>query len=248
MVVPSIVLLTLGVRIIVQQEELTEKHLLDQQRLRTNEFERGLAARLDRIALDRRDPAVVFTTTIAGGRLVLPWEELSRQESKGSQAFGDAVARAEREEFGRGNFDLAASHLDRALTLAASDQERAYAHLLRARVYAKASHTADADREYRFLLSVPLSIADQDGMPFAFYAAERLLATPRATDADRASVARLIDEAADSPATLPPAAWYLLRGLNDRLDRNSHADADARRRLAPRLADIEQTLALQRNL
>jgi hypothetical protein len=43
MVVPSIVLLTLGVRIIVQQEELTEKHLLDQQRLRANEFERALS-------------------------------------------------------------------------------------------------------------------------------------------------------------------------------------------------------------
>jgi signal transduction histidine kinase len=249
MVVPSIVLLTLGVRIIVQQEELTEKHLLDQQRLRANEFERALSSRLARIALDHDDPALVFTAALSGGRLVLPWETPPRGDLAGSAAFGDAVMRAEREEFAAGRLDVAASRLDTALTLAGSGQQRAYMHLLRARVFAKASRHPEADRDYRFLLAVPLSAVDQDGMPFALYAAERLLATTRATDADRTAIARVIDAAADGRTTLPPAAWYLLRGVHDRLDTSGGVEADARRRrLAARISDVEQALALQRNL
>ena len=57
-----------GRPLIVQQEELAHKHLTDQQRLRANEFERALAAQLDRVRVNPRDPAVAVVATLVDGR------------------------------------------------------------------------------------------------------------------------------------------------------------------------------------
>ena len=74
MAVPCIVLTALGVRIIVQQEELAEKHAADERRLQVSEFGRALSSRLEQIRENPRDPAVALVATVADGRLVLPWE------------------------------------------------------------------------------------------------------------------------------------------------------------------------------
>jgi hypothetical protein len=74
MAVPSVVLVGLGIRIIVQQGELADKQVVDQQRLRASEFERALAAQLDHLRVDHDDPAVALVATIANGNLILPWD------------------------------------------------------------------------------------------------------------------------------------------------------------------------------
>jgi signal transduction histidine kinase len=247
MVVPSIVLVGLGVRIIVQLDELAEKRLEDQQRLRTNEFERALAMQLDRVRADPQDPAVALVATIVDGRLILPWDMPPRAEPLDA-AFSARIARAEREEFATGRLDVALSELDAALRIATSERQRAHARLLRARVLAKAQRPADADRDYRALLASPLSIRDEDGMPFALYAGDRLITSGRATAADRDAIAALADTAAHVPA-LPPAAWYLMRRLDTATRRTDDPKSDARgEQIARHLAEIEHALALQRDI
>jgi signal transduction histidine kinase len=251
MVVPAVVLVGLGVRIIVQQEELTDKHLADQHRLRVNEFERTLVARLDRIRRDPRDPAVALTAAIVNGRLVLPWDARSRSDPAADAAFGAAIAAAEREEFGTGRLDAASAHVDRALTLATSGQQKAYARLLRARILVKAHRLADADGEYRALLRVPLSTVDQDGMPYALYAADRLVAAAAVTAADLAAVDLVVDDAAAAAAPLPPAGWYLLRTVDARIHtRPDKAAASSmhRERIDRAIAEVEHALDLQRSI
>jgi signal transduction histidine kinase len=249
MVVPSVVLVGLGVRIIVQQEELADKHVADQQRLRANEFERALATQLDRLRVDPRDPAVALVARIVDGRLTLPWDTPSRSDPAPGAAFDARIARAEREEFATRRLDVSLSELDTALGIATSDRQRAYARLLRARVLAKAQRPIEAEGDYRLLLTVPLAIEDDDGMPFALYGADRLLASGHATELDRKAIAALADAATQASSALPPAAWYLLRRVDDAVARAGDTNPDARRdRIARRLADVEHALALQRDI
>ena len=250
MVVPSVVLVTLGVRMIAQQEELADKHAADQRRLLANEFERALGSALDRIRLDQRDPAVVLVATLADGRLALPWDAPPRNHAPGDTPFGAAIARAEREELVAQQFDLAASQLQAALKMATTDQERAYARLLRARVLVKAQRQRDADAEHRLLLTVPESIVDEDGVPFALYAADRLVRSDGLSATDRDAIAGRVGAAAEQVA-MPPAAWYLLRAVDEELRRHVPDDAAARARrtrIAQTIAEVEQALALQRDV
>jgi signal transduction histidine kinase len=248
MVVPAVVLVGLGVRIIVQQEELSEKYVADQQRLRISEFERTLAAQLDRVRADPQDPAVALVATIADGRLILPWDAPSRTDLTADSAFGRRIARAEREEFGTGRLEVALSELDAALAIATSDRQRAHARLLRARVFAKVRRVRDADGDYRALLTVPLSIADENGMPFAFYAADRLLTSGRAVEADRQAITALADAAAQASPALPPSAWYLLRRVDEAVAGEAGATGSRRDLIARRISDVEHAHALQRDI
>src|SRR5688572_5715509 len=101
MAVPCVVLTALGVRIIVQQEELAEKHAADERRLQVSEFGRALSSRLEQIRGNPRDPAVALVATVADGRLILPWEVSLRAGATGDPAFQPALLAAEREEFAR---------------------------------------------------------------------------------------------------------------------------------------------------
>ena len=248
LVVPSIVLVSLGVRIIVQQEELADKHAADQHRLRANELERALAARLDRIRLDPDDSLVALVATVVDSRLILPWETSSRTIVAADARFNERIARVEREEFAE-RLKSALAEVEAALNGASSDGQRAYARLLRARIYAKAQRLMESDQDYRVLLTVPLSIADEDGMPFALYAADRLLASGRTTGADRKAIAAMADSAAQPASALPPAAWYLLRRVDDASVPPAESNSRARRDLiAGRIADVEHALTLQRDI
>jgi signal transduction histidine kinase len=261
MVVPSVVLVGLGVRIVDQQEELEEKYVADQQRLRASEFERALAAQLDTIRGDPNDPSVALVATIADGRLILPWDA-PRSDLGVNPAFGTRIARAEREEAraereeargereeARRRLDAALSELAAALAGASSDRERADARLLRARVFAKAQRPAEADRDYRALLAVPVSVRDEHGMPFALYAADRLLTSGRARDADRAAIAAFADAVSQGSVPLPPAVWYQLRRIDEAMTSASAVAPPARRdRIAHRIADVEHAVELQRDV
>jgi hypothetical protein len=90
------------------------------------------------VRADPQDPAVALVATIDDGRLILPWDLSAGMEPPEGTAFSARIARAEREEFATGCLDVAWSELDAALGIAASDQQRAHARRLRARVFAKA--------------------------------------------------------------------------------------------------------------
>ena len=87
-VVPAAVLIVLAGRIMVQDRELATKRASDQRLAAVSQLRRELAASLEAINLqeinrqmrppsqpqESGNPAVVFTATLDGDRLVLPWE------------------------------------------------------------------------------------------------------------------------------------------------------------------------------
>src|SRR5437867_10024889 len=105
MAVPCVVLVALGVRIIVQQEELAEKRAADERRLLVSEFERALLTKLEHVRQDSADPSISLVGTVADGRLVLPWERATASETALDPAFQSALTIAEREEFGAERLD-----------------------------------------------------------------------------------------------------------------------------------------------
>src|SRR5712671_2318248 len=113
MIALSVVLIGMGVRMIVQQEELAEKHAADERRLRVSDFERDLVTRLDRIRENRSDPAVAIAGTLADGRLLLPWDRAS--DGARDIGFREAISSAERAEFGTGRIAVAESRARAAL-------------------------------------------------------------------------------------------------------------------------------------
>ena len=246
MVVPAIVLVVLGVRLMVQQEELSEKYRADQRRLQVNEFERALTIRLDRLMLDPSDPAIALTATLVNGRLVLPWDIPLPGEPAESSSFASAMTLAEREEFRDRRFDVGLSKLETAAEFARSDRQRAYVQLVRARMLAKANRRADADREYRALLALPPAVVDQDGTPFALYAAERLLAAGTVSASDRDAIEAMVDAVA--VVAVPPGARYLLRDVDAGLHRVAGTTSAHQARIAEALDELEHALTLQRDI
>src|ERR1700691_4897667 len=81
--VPATVLVGLASRMMVQDRELAAKHIVDQRRIEVDQVRRELVARLEAIRQNGQysDPAVVFTATVEGDRLVLPWEKPTPTES-----------------------------------------------------------------------------------------------------------------------------------------------------------------------
>jgi len=247
MIVPSVVLVGLGVRMIVQQDELADKHAADARRLRANDYERALLARLDLVRLDPADSALALTGTVVDGRLLLPWDRGIAHEST-DERFRAAIMAAEREEFGAGRAALVESLLQTALARGSSAADRAYARLLLARNFLKAHRQSDAEREYRALLRVAPTATDGNGMPIGLYAAERLVESASLTDRDRADILRAADASLAQSSALPPAAAYQLRAIVSKVGTPASTAAELRSRIDARIADVEHALALQQDI
>ena len=236
MAVPCVVLTALGVRIIVQQEELAEKHAADERRLQVSEFGRALSSRLEQIRGNPRDPAVALVASVADGRLVLPWEVSPRAAGTGDPAFQPALLAAEREEFA-GRFTEAERLVRSAIRLARTPRDAAQASLVLARVLAKSGRLDDAHGIYAALLRQPLDVADEQGVPFAFYAADRLVQRTPLRAGDREGIRAAVNSAQST--ALPLVAWYQLRSVLT-------AIGDQGKLIGGRIADTEQAMALQR--
>jgi signal transduction histidine kinase len=236
MAVPCLVLTALGVRIIVQQEELAEKHAADERRLQVSEFGRALSSRLEQIRGNPRDPAVALVATVADGRLILPWEVSLRAGSTGDPAFQPALLAAEREEFAR-RFGEAERLVRSAIRLARTPPDAAQASLVLARILTKSDRLDDAHEIYAALLTQPLDVVDEQGVPFAFYAADRLLQHASLRAADRERIRAAVSSARST--ALPLVAWYQLRSVLTAL-------GDQDKWIGSRIADTEQAMALQR--
>jgi signal transduction histidine kinase len=234
MVVPCVVLVALGVRIIVQQEELAEKHAADERRLLVAEFERALLTKLDQLRQDPADPAIALAALVSDGRLVLPWERTA-PDAAADPAFHAMLTLAEREEFGAQRLDRAELAIRSALRVAKAPRDVDQGRLVLARVLVKANRSDEASALHATLLREPLTIVDEQSVPFALYAAEQLVKRGRIAEREQQAIDSLIGSV--QPQVLPPVAWYLLRSV----DRGQHTWLDAR------IAEVEQALALQRD-
>jgi hypothetical protein len=186
--IPTAAVILLVFRVVRQEHELSERRASEQRREALDQLRRELAARLQALRLaevnrligesGRRLPAdspIVFVAPLVQDRMVLPWED-----GRTVPAPGAAFARAQREgeslEFRRNDMAAAAAAYRHALAVARSPVERCSARLSLGRTYLKAGLRADAEHTDRASLQDCGDVSDRDGVPFALYAAERLLA------------------------------------------------------------------------
>ncbi|MBI3048640.1 MAG: hypothetical protein HYY76_10070 [Acidobacteria bacterium] len=262
---PCVVLVALSLRMIAQERELAEKRLADERRRIAADVGQELRLRLDRLRREATDPAspapaagrdaIALVSDVGRDRLVLPWEAhpgvAAVADAFGDPPFATAVRDGEREELVAGQFDAAAASYRRALAAARVPAQTAFAQLLVARAHGKAGRTGEAQALYRRVLNTPPLVADEQGVPFALYAARRLLDTPEPDAQDVRAVLDALRAIAVPPRPLPPAALYMTRDVaaTAAMHAAHGPDGVAAGALASAVdaltRDLEQALALQ---
>jgi len=178
--------------------------------------------------------------------LELPWDRtpslVQAREDLSDPSFVTAVARGERFEFQTHDLGAAARVYADTASRSARPAQRAYALLLAARTLTKAALPQAASAHYRRLLATPLDVVDDQGVPFALYAARRLAKDPQQPDATVYDVLSAVSDA----TALPPTALYMaLDGAAARRDSRGEAIGQ---RLRARIRDAEELLALRPRL
>jgi signal transduction histidine kinase len=185
--IPTAAVILLVVRVVRQENELAERRVAEERREAVDQLRRELTARLQALRLEevnrligesgRRlppDSPIVFVTPMLQDRLALPWEE-SRQTPVATSDFARWQDDGESHEFRNDDPVASIASYRRALNAADSAWERCSAQVWLARSSRKAGMTAEADGIDRDALRECGDVSDEDGMPLALYAAERLL-------------------------------------------------------------------------
>jgi len=255
-VVPSALLLALGVYAIRQDEELVQKRRLDD-RLRASSLVRqdllnhleDIALRAARRQLTPRNREVALVARLQAGRLVMPWDDL-HWARRNDVVFDSAFRDVQQQLYGLR--DPAAARARLAVLKAHSNADRARAELLSVVCLAAGGDRAASRDAARRLLDLDPSVTDEYGVPFAFYAAGRLF--PGASGPDELRTLDTVAAAFDTTWVSPAAAYMavdLLSALRARAspearERSGALDAFARRyaRELGRLADLSAELPL----
>jgi len=247
--VPSVAFVAVGWLTMAQQDELADKHASDERRLRTADLERALVARLEPLRQETADPAVALTARLVNAELRLPWEE-RHTGAPSDLRVRTAISEAEHAEFVAHQLESAERVLRTASERAAGERDRADLGLRLARVLSKQGRHQEAVREFQRLLHFSAGLVDESGMPFAFYAAERLVDSGSLSDADRAAIVSALATASQRVEILPPIAWHQLRAITTTLAKTDDEWPDLRTLRAVvdrKIADSERALALQRD-
>jgi len=199
-----------GLYLIRQERELAGKRIVDNRRRVVDQARSALQARLEQIKLREvrnwspsrpaGDLAVAVVRVLGDSRVALPWEP---SQERGGE-FALAVEQGEREEFARGRPGAAVEAYRRALGLARNAAESASGRLALARALDKQGSSAEARRTLEELLRTPPAVRDEFGVPFALYAANRLIQTGDTRTHFRAALGE--------PA-ISPAGLFLLKRL-----------------------------------
>ncbi|HXM40044.1 MAG TPA: HAMP domain-containing sensor histidine kinase [Bryobacteraceae bacterium] len=243
--VPAAVLVGLASRILYQDRELAAKRAADQRRLAVDQLRRELDAHLEAIKLqeinrlirsvnvsrsqDSDNPAVIFTASAQGDRLVFSWETAA---AKDSPAFARHRREGEAQEFIKKDYAGAAAAYDLALAAASGPIQMAEARLLLARSLAKAGKPEEAAKLYQALLNAPPDARDEQGVGYRFYAADRLLAAGRET----AAVLGFLRQETNGEGRLTLPELYMIRPL-----------LGAGQKISERIAEMEQAAALAKD-
>jgi signal transduction histidine kinase len=189
-VLPGAALSVLTYRFLLQGEELEKQREPGRRREAVEQAQRELEERLEKIRLEeinRRvtamestgsvraaDAAIVFAMPVKGNELVLPWE---RRQTRGfpSPLFLANKEAGEVLEFQTRDFQGAAAAYRTAMAEARQAEERCDSRLILARALVKADKPREAKPLYHEILRECGSASDEQGMPFALYAAERLI-------------------------------------------------------------------------
>lgn len=120
---------------------------------------------------------LVFMGRIREGKLRMPWEDATRPPLSPLDARSrELVLEAQKAEFSRNDLRRASGLLNRALSLETSASQKCFVRLQIGRVLVKSGREDDAVHLYREILEQSGELADEYGIPFALYAADRLSA------------------------------------------------------------------------
>ena len=255
MVLPCVVLVALGARMIAEGEEVARARLADDQRRLTSTIGSDLKARLDRIKLEQTSGQVKSARTVAlvgelrDGQLLLPSDldpaQSAARQSLDQTVWGQLIAQAESFEFHQ-DYTRAIDFYRRAFNLATSPFERGYNELLAARVFVACKCTDDATPIYHRLLET--TAVDDTGVPLALYSARQLVEL----QTHEGNVLNLIEARIRAAEPVAPAALYLQRSVLETLAKpgnSSQTRASALlAKMQPQLDDLGQALALKRDV
>jgi signal transduction histidine kinase len=222
---PSAALVVFGVGFLIQERQLAENRAVESRMSFARDIGRMLEERLDEITSEAsglrldgldslRQPAghgVLWLGTYDGTMFQPAWSFLPKSHPI---AWGEKEAdlsAAERLEFRDRNPVLAADEYERLSRLASDPRQAAQAGLGAARALKKAGRSERAMVHAAQVLRTASSVQDESRVPFAYYAAELILATE--IDSMRnLAVSRLREEASD-PRWFMPGRAYMLRDL-----------------------------------
>ena len=254
-ILPSAVLAVLGIRLISQDREIQRSRLADDRRAALFDAGRLALTDLDDVearilgaletspSLSSRDyahPAVRFVARVEDGRVLLPWEEnpsiVEARRALAEPDFAQGIRTGQRAEFGTGDRAYANQTYRDAIRDSQSETQRAFARMLLARSLAANGRTEFAEQAWLEVLATPGSLLDDNGVPFAFYAADRLRAWEIASE----EVTRLLQSEVELRHWRSPTALYLLRDLLS-------ADGITPVTLEEERNELESALAVQRD-
>jgi signal transduction histidine kinase len=251
--IPTAVVALLVVRVVHQERELGERRAADARRDALEQLRRELTARLQALRLEEvnrligesgtrlpPDSPIVFVAPTAHDLMVLPWDD--RETSSQSPEFQRHRSEGEALEFQRHDPARASDSYQRALVAARTPFERCVARVSLGRGYLKAGMTTQGKSIDRGTLTECADVIDGDGLPFAVYAAERLIGDGRS----QSLVATYVVRAVNRQPWLSPNEIDALQSLLHRMP--SDLVAESLRKLTAAGHDIEQVIALGREL
>ncbi|HUP44536.1 MAG TPA: ATP-binding protein [Thermoanaerobaculia bacterium] len=239
---PCLLLLALAGRLIQQERELAATRERQHREALVLDLGNRLAARLERIRLQvsagvAAVPALELIAHRDGDSLQLPWEAGSSAFLwPASEAVRAAIAAGEREELAERAPARAIAHYRSAMAAATAPGEKAYARLLLARALHASGREPDALREYRAIAGLGPGVTDNQQIPIALYAVERLAALEGPSE----SLQSVLETFADS-IELSPAALHLVADLVE-------GTSTLRERIDERIRRTEQAARLQRDI
>lgn len=224
---PFLVLLGLTLVLTRQERDLARTQALEDRQRRVEMLGRRLRDRLDAVRLQvaaglAPGPELVFVGPTEQNSFAAPWE--NRFVTPLSPSARSAIEAGRRLELMEDRAADAVRRYARALDLAKQPGDEAHARLLLGRSLLKTGRENEALGEYEKLAATPPAIWDDQGIPFALYGAERLVAL----GGSQASALDALRSVLVHPDPLAPSALYLIRAIATDLVKSSDPQLSSR--------------------
>jgi signal transduction histidine kinase len=190
---PVLVLVGLTLRIVKQERELAQKRIADEHRRAVREIGQALASRLDKV------------TSLEAGALREQPEKLSRRDYVNPEVI--LIAKIDDARL------VLPWEPGSKAAVAASPAEGGFARLQRARALLRANKVKESLAEYEEVLSLPLEIVDEYGVPLSFYAVAPLLEA----GSNHGQALERIGRQIRSGHWLSPACLYRMKDLVEQI-------------------------------
>lgn len=225
---PCALLLFLGARTVIQDRELSQKRLSDRRQQLTDAVARALLDRLERIKLEEATAfaayragdandrlaraSTVFVAQFESGVARMGWtadpHAIRTARALAVPEFASLIARGVHAELVAGRYDTAAVAYRAALGAATTAPQVAYAEFLLGRAL-RGARDPLARASFERVLRMPSTVRDEEGIPFALYAAKTLAPDTTTRRAVAAAVGRIQAELLHSRALSLPACYAI---------------------------------------